>query len=344
VKRSHESIAIKPSTVSAKSKYSGAGFNQFGPGSKASLSDYDKLIFKCHDCQLGFKRRGMLINHMAKRHPEVALASIPELNLPILRSQRDFYCQYCDKVYKSSSKRKAHITKSHPGAELPANAKRRSGLLGSNDVALPNPTYSATVGSVMSEPHACEYCHKQYSTKAKLLQHLRSKHNGGMEHVYNSGNTSTIVHNVQLHENKVILDAGNSSASKVLMITRQVNGNELQLGPHSATCSSVAAAGDLTDTDILTQAMTELTQSFGTEYRVVATMPNVSAAEYHTIVPCVVNMHGGNATLVQSLSGLESETGYATTILQQTNVSANDQNINWNNMLTGGASFQAFNC
>lgn len=72
---------------------------------------------------LGFKRRGMLVNHLAKRHPEVAPTTVPELNLPILKTTKDFYCQYCEKVYKSSSKRKSHIIKNHPGAALPAGAR-----------------------------------------------------------------------------------------------------------------------------------------------------------------------------------------------------------------------------
>lgn len=38
------------------------------------------------------------MNHLAKRHPDVAPESVPELNLPILRQTRDYYCQYCDKV------------------------------------------------------------------------------------------------------------------------------------------------------------------------------------------------------------------------------------------------------
>ena len=39
-----------------------------------------------------------------------------------------------------------------------------------------NPTFSTTVGSVTSQPHNCRYCHKQYATNAKLLQHLRKDH------------------------------------------------------------------------------------------------------------------------------------------------------------------------
>ena len=78
---------------------------------KVPPSDFHRFIYKCHNCLLGFKRRGMLVNHLAKRHPGTKPDSIPELSLPILRTQRDFFCQYCDKVYKSSSKRKAHILK-----------------------------------------------------------------------------------------------------------------------------------------------------------------------------------------------------------------------------------------
>ena len=119
---------------------------------------------------LGFKRRGMLVNHLAKRHPTVTPSSVPELNLPILKTTKDFYCQYCDKVYKSSSKRKSHILKNHPGAPLPAGARE----VAPNNIEAS--TFSQTVGSVTSQPHKCDLCHKQYASKAKLLQHLRKEH------------------------------------------------------------------------------------------------------------------------------------------------------------------------
>ena len=32
------------------------------------------------------------------RHPEVQHESVPELKLPILKAERNFFCQYCDKV------------------------------------------------------------------------------------------------------------------------------------------------------------------------------------------------------------------------------------------------------
>ncbi|XP_029680437.1 PR domain zinc finger protein 10-like isoform X1 [Formica exsecta] len=144
---------------------------------KVNPNDYNRFIYKCHQCLVGFKRRGMLVNHLAKRHPDVAPESVPELNLPILRQTRDYYCQYCDKVYKSSSKRKAHIMKNHPGAALPpSNRQKESEFSG-----LPNPSFSQTVGSVTTSPQGCQWCHKQYASKAKLLQHQRKKHAHLME-------------------------------------------------------------------------------------------------------------------------------------------------------------------
>lgn len=140
-----------------------------------SPSDYQRFIYKCHDCQLGFKRRGMLVNHMAKRHPQVSIDSVPELNLPILKAQRYYYCQYCDKVYKSSSKRKAHILKYHPGMDLPMSSRQMSGQP-PEVPGLPNASYSETVGNVTTHPQRCAWCHKQYASKARLLQHQRKQH------------------------------------------------------------------------------------------------------------------------------------------------------------------------
>lgn len=153
------------------------GSKKFVP--KVSPNDYHRFIYKCHSCLLGFKRRGMLVNHLAKRHPETSPTAIPELNLPILKTTRDYYCQYCDKVYKSSSKRKSHILKNHPGLSLPISSRARGSLGLPPDV--PNPTYSATVGSITTHPHPCSWCHKQYASKAKLLQHQRKKHPGKVE-------------------------------------------------------------------------------------------------------------------------------------------------------------------
>lgn len=144
---------------------------------KSPPNDYERFIYKCHDCRLGFKRRGMLVNHLYKRHPDIPIDSVPELNLPILKEQKCYYCQFCDKVYKSSSKRKAHILKYHPDS-IDINEVR----------SYRNPAFSETVGSIKTEPQACPWCYKQYASKTKLIQHQRIKH---PEQMKESGNCWT---------------------------------------------------------------------------------------------------------------------------------------------------------
>nr|XP_018915142.1 PREDICTED: PR domain zinc finger protein 10-like isoform X2 [Bemisia tabaci] len=150
------------------------GAKKFAPKLVVNTADYNRYFYKCHSCMVGFKRRGMLVNHLANRHPEISPDSVPELSLPILKTRRNYYCQYCDKIYKSSSKRKVHILKNHPGLELPSSNRLRAGSVNANQV--PNASYSRTVESVTSNPHSCPWCHKQYASKAKLLQHQRNKH------------------------------------------------------------------------------------------------------------------------------------------------------------------------
>lgn len=43
------------------------------------------------------------VNHLSKRHPEMRIDDVPELTLPIIKPNRDYFCQYCDKVCNSQS-------------------------------------------------------------------------------------------------------------------------------------------------------------------------------------------------------------------------------------------------
>lgn len=138
---------------------------------KVDPTDYMQFEYKCHTCLLGFKRRGMLVNHLAKRHPNVDMTSVPELNQPILKTTRCYYCQYCEKMYRSSSKRKLHILKYHPGEELPPSSTTHKESRNGEDSS-----YSQTVGAVTTYPHPCKWCYRQYASRARLLRHQRHQH------------------------------------------------------------------------------------------------------------------------------------------------------------------------
>ncbi|XP_065215785.1 PR domain zinc finger protein 10-like [Planococcus citri] len=167
--REKKSLEIMNATSKKKRSIVKKSFKKKLPTKVLSLitENVNDYFYKCYICNIGFKRRGMLVNHLNSFHPGVSLDSIPELNVPILKAYCNFYCLYCDKVYKSNSKRKAHIIKSHPGAKIPGNLERGTVL---------NDPYAKHVGSVISNPFNCEYCPRQYASRAKLLNHHRKNH------------------------------------------------------------------------------------------------------------------------------------------------------------------------
>lgn len=274
---------------------------------KVSPTDYHRFIYKCHSCLLGFKRRGMLVNHLAKRHPDITPDSVPELNLPILKTQRDYYCQYCDKVYKSSSKRKAHIIKNHPGSELPASSRKKEYV----DPALPNPTYSQTVGSVTTNPHPCEFCHKQYASKAKLLQHQRKKHQGLVPAVTERRRQSTISIQHRLPQTQTVIVK--TQEPEFVDAAQVVAAAQAQ----QAGQDSIPAA------DLLTQAMSELTQSLSeyrqqgtTEYHVMARMAHPATASLVQTVqqPSTIELSHLGQTLAHTQFQTQTPTGQVTSL------------------------------
>lgn len=67
-------------------------------------------------------------------------------------------------VYKSASKRKAHILKNHPGAELPPSIRKlRPAAPGEPDPMLS--THTQLTGTIATAPVCCPHCAKQYSSK-----------------------------------------------------------------------------------------------------------------------------------------------------------------------------------
>lgn len=74
-------------------------------------------------------------------------------------------CLYLQ-VYKSASKRKAHILKNHPGAELPPSIRKlRPAGPGEPDPMLS--THTQLTGTIATPPVCCPHCSKQYSSKVR---------------------------------------------------------------------------------------------------------------------------------------------------------------------------------
>ncbi|XP_044775719.1 PR domain zinc finger protein 10 [Neomonachus schauinslandi] len=143
-----------------------------------------------------------------------------------------YYC-YCNKVYKSASKRKAHILKNHPGAELPPSIRKlRPAGPGEPDPMLS--THTQLTGTIATPPVCCPHCSKQYSSKTKMVQHIRKKHPeyAQLPNTLHPPLTTAVI-----------------SAAPAVLTT------------DSATGETVVT------TDLLTQAMTELSQTLTTDYR-----------------------------------------------------------------------------
>ncbi|KAJ2950042.1 hypothetical protein O0L34_g11381 [Tuta absoluta] len=113
-------------------------------------TDTKTLIYKCDDCKLIFKRRGMLINHLWRVH------KTKSAEVPLERRVRHYPCSVCPKIYKTAAKRNRHVEVHHPGAPV-----RAAPIEGAR---------------LVSQPARCTACPREYVTKAKLLQHIRAQH------------------------------------------------------------------------------------------------------------------------------------------------------------------------
>ncbi|XP_057695884.1 PR domain zinc finger protein 10-like isoform X1 [Corythoichthys intestinalis] len=227
---------------------------------KPPTTDFESFMFKCRLCMMGFRRRGMLVNHLSKRHPEMRINDVPELTLPIIKPNRDYYCQYCDKVYKSASKRKTHILKNHPGAELPPSIRKLPPAApGGPDPMLT--THTQLAGTIAFAPVCCPHCAKQYSSKTKMVQHIRKKH----------PEFAQLINTIQAP-----LPATVISSTPAVIST------------DGATAEAVVT------TDLLTQAMTELSQTLTTDYR-------TSQGDYQRIQYIPVSQAGGSLSQPQHI-------------------------------------------
>ncbi|XP_050521571.1 PR domain zinc finger protein 10-like [Daktulosphaira vitifoliae] len=135
--------------------------------SPKSILDYENSVFRCDKCVVGFKKRGVFVNHLVSRHPEIDLDSVPSLNQPVGNTTKIYVCLYCDKVYKTNAKRKSHILKNHPNCDLPQKPTEKTVIIDSEPS-----------GKKVNKPqvHSCQWCYKQYVLKDKLLKHQRANH------------------------------------------------------------------------------------------------------------------------------------------------------------------------
>uniref|UniRef100_A0A1A8IYT7 PR domain containing 10 n=1 Tax=Nothobranchius kuhntae TaxID=321403 RepID=A0A1A8IYT7_NOTKU len=137
------------------------------------------------------------------------------------------------KVYKSASKRKAHILKNHPGAELPPSIRKlRPAAPGEPDPMLS--THTQLTGTIATAPVCCPHCAKQYSSKTKMVQHIRKKH---PEFAQLANSIQTPVTTAVISSAPAVINADGATAEAVVT------------------------------TDLLTQAMTELSQTLTTDFR-----------------------------------------------------------------------------
>ncbi|KAA8594105.1 hypothetical protein FQN60_004939 [Etheostoma spectabile] len=200
---------------------------------KVPTTDFESFMFKCRVCMMGFRRRGMLVNHLSKRHPEMRIDDVPELTLPIIKPNRDYFCQYCDKLRPAA-----------PGEPDPMLS-----------------THTQLTGTIATAPVCCPHCAKQYSSKTKMVQHIRKKH----------PEFAQLANTIQAPLTAAVI----SSAPAVI-------------SADGTTAEAVVT------TDLLTQAMTELSQTLTTDYR-------TAQGDYQRIQYIPVTQAGGSLSQPQHI-------------------------------------------
>uniref|UniRef100_A0A1I8F9B5 C2H2-type domain-containing protein n=1 Tax=Macrostomum lignano TaxID=282301 RepID=A0A1I8F9B5_9PLAT len=142
-------------------------------------TDFERFIYKCRDCSLGFKRRGVLVNHMVRVHPEIPLSSLSELNLPLLQQVRsrpnNLPCPLCGSLFRSDQQRQAHLQRRRLNGCCLAGPGLESRIWLLSILIAPIMVVS-TAPSVISMAHCCPHCPRQYAKKEKLTWHMRQAH------------------------------------------------------------------------------------------------------------------------------------------------------------------------
>lgn len=167
--------------------------------------------------------------------------------------------------------------------------------LGIEMQGLNNATYSHTVGSVTTVPHPCEFCHKQYASKAKLMQHQRKKHPQHVQQMAPSDRRRSVA-TLAIHK------TGNTT---LLVATPMGEAPQTPVdnGEVNIATQPIGGADNIQAADLLTQAMSEL-QGMGdfrpqTEYRI-TTAPGGAAVLQPTTQHSTIELSHLGQTLVHT--------------------------------------------
>uniref|UniRef100_A0A1I8FBM5 C2H2-type domain-containing protein n=1 Tax=Macrostomum lignano TaxID=282301 RepID=A0A1I8FBM5_9PLAT len=140
-------------------------------------TDFERFIYKCRDCSLGFKRRGVLVNHMVRVHHGNPAEQLSELNLPLLQQVRsrpnNLPCPLCGSLFRSDQQRQAHLQRVHGVASPPdLHLPRRHAAI------LIRAHHGGLNGAIRDQHGALlpPHCPRQYAKKEKLTWHMRQAH------------------------------------------------------------------------------------------------------------------------------------------------------------------------
>lgn len=89
----------RPPPPTLRALFSNADYAWWDSGAEECWwAEYQALVIQMGSPHAYFKFSWSQVNHLSKRHPEMRIDDVPELTLPIIKPNRDYFCQYCDKV------------------------------------------------------------------------------------------------------------------------------------------------------------------------------------------------------------------------------------------------------
>jgi hypothetical protein len=168
-------------------------------------------------------------------------------------------------------------------------------------MGVPNASFSQPAGSVTTMPHGCELCHKQYASKAKLLQHQRKKH-PEVDSSFQERRSVQIQVQAATTSGALTINPSLLDKPRLLAAIIQKPNEGMATEVITITPQTIQNLEALQGTDLLTQAMHELNPAL-TEFRSPAQVGTTIEYQLAGVVP-----PGGTATLIQPASLQQHQT------------------------------------